>query len=150
MDYLDHVLCNGERLLSPLCIAAVQNIPPPKRKKEMMSFLGMVGYCRHWIHDFAEMDAVSRASTLQDSPTQVEWSDEMTAAFGSLKQSLMSASARGLPGYDLLLHLHVTESDGFVKTVFIEPRGPHFHPVAYYSRLLKVHIIKLSFRLHQI
>ena len=53
---------------------------PPKTKKEMLSFLGMTKYCRHWIYDYAAMDSVLRVAKLQDAPPVVQWTDSMQKA----------------------------------------------------------------------
>lgn len=43
--------------LSPKCVEAIQNIPKPETKKQVMSFLGITSYCRQWIPNYAEIEA---------------------------------------------------------------------------------------------
>ena len=55
VHYLGHIITPEGRKLGPDRIQAILNVPKPRTKKSMMSFLGLVGYCRPWIHNFAEI-----------------------------------------------------------------------------------------------
>ncbi|XP_044206796.1 uncharacterized protein LOC122981967 [Thunnus albacares] len=113
VTYLGHVLKNGQRLLSPERLKLLVNMPPPTTKKQMLSFLGMANYCRHWIFEYAAMDSVLRNATLQSAPPKVQWTEDMNKAFQDLKHALTLAPALGLPDYHQPFHLHVHERDGF-------------------------------------
>ena len=136
VTYLGHVLKNGQRLLSPERVKLLSNMPPPVTKKEMLSFLGMANYCRHWIYEYAAMDSVLRVATLQSAPPKVQWTDAMHKAFKDLKQALMKAPALGLPDYHQPFHLHVHEREGFATGILVQKHGTHCRPVAYYSSRL--------------
>lgn len=43
--YLGHVIGNGEVHMDPSKLAAIYRLAPPKRKKDVRSFLGISGYC---------------------------------------------------------------------------------------------------------
>lgn len=136
VTYLGHLLRNGQRLLSPERVKLLVNMPPPKTKKEMLSFLGMANYCRHWIFEYASMDSVLRVATLQAAPKVVQWTDEMHTAFQKLKHALTMAPALGLPDYHQPFHLHVHEREGFTTGILVQKHGSHYRPVAYYSSRL--------------
>lgn len=105
VNYLGHVLHDGHRLLSPERARS-----PPQTKIEMLSFLGMMNYCRHWIYDYAAMDSVLRVAALPTCPKDVNWNEEMLAAFHALKQAITTALTLGLP--DNTFHLQVSEQSG--------------------------------------
>ncbi|XP_027139064.1 uncharacterized protein LOC113746658 [Larimichthys crocea] len=136
VTYLGHVLKDGQRLLSPERVKLLVNMPPPATKKQMLSFLGMANYCRHWIFEYATMDSVLRAATLQSAPPVVQWTEEMHKAFQDLKNALTMAPALGLPDYHQPFHLHVHERDGFATGILVQKHGSHYRPVAYYSSRL--------------
>ncbi|XP_034089450.1 uncharacterized protein LOC117557643 [Gymnodraco acuticeps] len=136
VTYLGHILRDGHRLLSPARVCLLNKVPPPHTKKEMLSFLGMANYCRHWIYEYAAMDSVLRAATLQAAPNIVQWSEDMHTAFQDLKQALTSAPALGLPDYHQPFHLHVHERGGFATGILVQKHGSNFRPVAYYSSRL--------------
>ncbi len=133
VTYLGHVLRNGERLLSPERVKLLRNMSPPTTKKQMLSFLGMTNYCRHWIFEYASLDSVLRAATSNTAPTSIQWTDGMLHAFESLKQALISAPALGLPDYQQPFHLHVNENEGYATATLVQKHGSHYRPVAYYS-----------------
>ncbi|XP_044197682.1 uncharacterized protein LOC122972712 isoform X3 [Thunnus albacares] len=136
VTYLGHVLKNGQRLLSPERLKLLVNMPPPTTKKQMLSFLGMANYCRHWIFEYAAMDSVLRNATLQSAPPKVQWTEDMNKAFQDLKHALTLAPALGLPDYHQPFHLHVHERDGFATGILVQKHGSHYRPVAYYSSRL--------------
>ncbi|XP_053177619.1 uncharacterized protein LOC128361258 [Scomber japonicus] len=136
VTYLGHLLKDGQRLLSPERVKLLVNMPPPRTKKGMLSFLGMANYCRHWIFEYAAMDSVLRAATLQSAPTAVQWTDDMQKAFQNLKHALTMAPALGLPDYHQPFHLHVHEREGFATGILVQKHGSHYRPVAYYSSRL--------------
>lgn len=57
VTYLGHVLKNRQHLLSPERVKLLNNMPPPKTKKDMVTFLVMANYCRHWIFNYTTMDS---------------------------------------------------------------------------------------------
>ncbi|XP_053192727.1 uncharacterized protein LOC128376898 [Scomber japonicus] len=136
VTYFGHLLKDGQRLLSPERVKLLVNMPPPRTKKGMLSFLGMANYCRHWIYEYAAMDSVLRAATLQSAPTAVQWTDDMQKAFQNLKHALTMAPALGLPDYHQPFHLHVHEREGFATGILVQKHGSHYRPVAYYSSRL--------------
>ncbi|XP_053195576.1 uncharacterized protein LOC128379963 [Scomber japonicus] len=136
ITYLGHLLKDGQRLLSPERVKLLVNMPPPRTKKGMLSFLEMANYCRHWIYEYAAMDSVLRAATLQSAPTAVQWTDDMQKAFQNLKHALTMAPALGLPDYHQPFHLHVHEREGFATGILVQKHGSHYRPVAYYSSRL--------------
>ena len=46
VTYLRHMITERGKSLSPKRVAAIQKLPKPVTKKQMMSFLGMTSYCR--------------------------------------------------------------------------------------------------------
>lgn len=61
VTYLGHSLTAEERKILPDRKQAIMNAPKPETKKQMMSFLGMINFCRSWICDYAEKVAPLQA-----------------------------------------------------------------------------------------
>ena len=53
--YLMHVVGGGCVKLEINILEAVENFPVPQTKKEVWSFLGLTGYYRHFIKEYASM-----------------------------------------------------------------------------------------------
>lgn len=56
VQYLFHILSKEQSFISSQWREALQRLPVPKTKKDVMSFLGMVNYCCHWIPYYALHD----------------------------------------------------------------------------------------------
>uniref|UniRef100_A0A3P8RVY4 Uncharacterized protein n=1 Tax=Amphiprion percula TaxID=161767 RepID=A0A3P8RVY4_AMPPE len=79
----------------------------------------MTNYCHHWIYDYATMESVLRAATLQDANPAVQWTESMLKTFVDLKTSLVSAPALGLPDYMQPFYLYVIEKEGFASGMLV-------------------------------
>ncbi|CAJ1067426.1 Hypothetical predicted protein [Xyrichtys novacula] len=136
VNYLGYVLRAGCRYLSPERVAAIMDIQKPRMKTEMLSFLGLVNYCRPWLADYAFFDSVLRRSTLQDAPEAINWTEDMKHAFRHIKYLLCTAPALGLPDYNLDFHLYVSDNGEVTSAVLAQTHGERMRPVAYYSKSL--------------
>lgn len=135
--YLGHTLSGSTRVLTPSRIKAIVEMPKPTNMSQMKTFLGMTGYCRQWIIDYASL-----AAPLQDiskpsiCTAPLTWSPQADEAFAKLKQTLLSAPALGLPDYDQTFTLFVHEKCGFAQSVLTQRHNSSHRPVAYFSSRL--------------
>ncbi|XP_078529919.1 uncharacterized protein LOC144810565 [Lissotriton helveticus] len=133
VTYLGYVVSKGTRRISPDRIKMIQGMQPPSTKKGMLSFLGMMNYCRQWIPEYRSYYAILRQCTLQDAPNNIVWTNELANCFKKLKETLCTAPALGLPDYKLPFHLYVSELNGIANGVLTQQHGSGKRPVAYYS-----------------
>ncbi|XP_039897492.1 protein NYNRIN-like isoform X2 [Simochromis diagramma] len=136
VQYLGFTLSHGKRSMTADRVKAVTSVPRPTTQKEMLSFLGMVNYCRQWIPDCSFHDHILRDCCKKDKPPRILWSTEMTASFNALKGALTSAPCLGLPDYHLPFHLYVTENGTTCTGVLAQEHGSGYRPVAFYSKVL--------------
>ena len=66
VDYLGHRVTEEGLLPDSSLLAAIREIPPPKTATEVCSFLGLVGYYRRYLKDFAAIAAPLHALTRKD------------------------------------------------------------------------------------
>ncbi|XP_064898976.1 uncharacterized protein LOC135576574 [Columba livia] len=99
----------------------------------MRAFLGQAGFCRPWILGFSELARPLIETTKDKAPEPIVWMPELSDAFASLKQALVTAPALGLPNYSKPFTLYATEKGGIAKGVLVQPHGPYERPVGYYS-----------------
>ena len=55
IQYLGHILSTKGIRPLPLMTQVIQNMHPPKTLKQVCAFLGLVGYCRKFIKNFAKI-----------------------------------------------------------------------------------------------
>ena len=88
--YLKHKIGNGGVLPEDAKIQAIRKIAKPRTKKEVRSFLGMVGYYRSLNPHFAMKAEPLTASTKKGQPDQVTWTSWEAEAFQLLKKDLIN------------------------------------------------------------
>uniref|UniRef100_A0AAQ4RQ79 ribonuclease H n=1 Tax=Gasterosteus aculeatus aculeatus TaxID=481459 RepID=A0AAQ4RQ79_GASAC len=139
VTYLGHVITAEGKSLSPKRIGAIQSVPKPITKKQMMSFLGMTSYCRQWIPNYSEREAPlssmvhGKGLSAHDKLT---WTTEADKAFQDLKTSLSQAPTLGLPRPDLPYTQFIDQKDCYMTSVLCQPHGGKLRPVAYFSSKL--------------
>ncbi|XP_060912265.1 uncharacterized protein LOC132988709 [Labrus mixtus] len=108
-------------------------------KKQVLSFLGMCSYFRHFIPNFSEMerplrDIVHKRDLTASSP--IQWTEEANTAFENLKLSLQSTPTLGIPDPEKPFTQFVDEKHGCMTSVLLQAHGGQLKPVGYFSRLL--------------
>ncbi|XP_029974616.1 uncharacterized protein LOC115408159 isoform X1 [Salarias fasciatus] len=139
VTFLGHVISCSARKLSDSRVAAIRNIPKPVTKKQMMSFLGMTGYCRNFIPNYSFLESpLTRCIYGSHLAAQepVPWTTEAEAAFVALKEALLSAPALALPDPTKPFTQMVDEKNGFMSSVLLQAHGDLLRPVGYYSSRL--------------
>jgi transposase InsO family protein len=93
MKYLGHVITQTGIKPDPDLIKSVTNFPQPKKVKDVQSFLGLTGYYRRFIKDYAKLaePLLKQLRNSQKSNHHLQWSQECTHAFETLKKKLTHA-----------------------------------------------------------
>uniref|UniRef100_A0A8C5M0Y9 Gypsy retrotransposon integrase-like protein 1 n=1 Tax=Leptobrachium leishanense TaxID=445787 RepID=A0A8C5M0Y9_9ANUR len=138
VEYLGFVLRQGERSISQKRVQSVTGLVNPKTKKDMLSFLGMINYCRQWIPDCSYYDNILRQATLLGKSNMITWSNEMLNAFKVLRNAMMTSPALGLPDYVLPFHLFARDNCKTMAGVLTQEHGGRLRPVAFFSKILPV------------
>lgn len=136
IDFLGHRIGQGELRPVQDKVDAVQGAPRPKTKKQLRSFLGLVGYYRRFVPNFAALAVPLTDRTKKGEPLLVKWGDAEEAAFTTLKKKLAREPILHLPDLDLPFILRTDASDhGLGAILQQETEGKKF-PIAYASRKL--------------
>lgn len=88
--YLGYQFGRGEIRPQVDKVETIWNSPRPRTKKQVRSFLGLVGWYRRFIPQFAPLTNL----TCKEARNPVEWSAECECAFQSLKEKLCSFSCK--------------------------------------------------------
>ena len=96
--------------LDPSKIKAIQELPPPKTRKEVMSFLGRLNYISRFIAQSTVVCEPIFKLLKKDAPTK--WTEECQTAFDAIKNYLSNPPVLVPPleGSPLLLYLSVSDS----------------------------------------
>ena len=103
----------------------------------MRTFLGITGYYRSFIPQFASISAALTDLTWKSSPNKINWTPACDFALSKLKQLLCAAPVLCSPDFEKQFILQTDASYQGVEAVLsqLDDKGMD-HPVAYYSRKL--------------
>lgn len=129
VKYLGFILSRDGMRPNPDKVAAIQKIAAPTNLKTLQSYLGVIGYYRHFIKDASEVcgalyDLLKKGRTFK-------WGPEQQLAFERTKQILAEEIVLQFPNFDLPFELHTDASDRAIGAVLSQGR-----PIAYFSKSL--------------
>ena len=135
VTYLGHIVSAKGLNPDPKKVEAVRNFPKLKNVKGVRQFLGLEGYYRRFIKDFARIGK-PLTKLLQKNET-FQWTDDAEQAFGKLKKLLCTSPLLKPP--DLAKQfLITTDASGYaVGGTLSQDKIGSDQPVAYTSRVLK-------------
>lgn len=136
IDFLGHRIGQGE--LAPLGknLEKIQTVPAPKTKRQVRAFLGLTGYYRGFIPNYAEISAPLTALTKKGENNIVKWSTAQEEAFQELKRRISSPPILRLPDFTKTFVLRTDASQTSLGAVLMQRYEGTLHPIAYASRKL--------------
>ena len=100
IGFLGHVVVNG--CIKPEEQKTLQslNLTAPKTKKQVQSVLGLMGYYRKFVLNFAELTAPLTALVCKGCPAKVVWTDECNRALENVKEVFSKKPILVLPDFN--------------------------------------------------
>jgi hypothetical protein len=97
IEYLGFAISEGQRALGPVRKWVVCSIPQPKTKKDVLEFLGAVGFCYIWIPEYSSLAKPLYEAIAGSRKDPLNWGPNQEKAFQEIKRLLTSAPELGLP-----------------------------------------------------
>ncbi|RUA04454.1 MAG: hypothetical protein DSY43_06235 [Gammaproteobacteria bacterium] len=145
VNFLGHRVGGNAIKPNTATIEAINRFPRPNTKKQVRSFLGLVGYYRKFISNFSEKAAVLTDLTRGSEPTKVKWSEHCEGAFTELKQAIQNPPVLCPPQWEKTFYLQVDASNRGLGAILCQKdNDSEEHPVAFASRKLMPREEKLS------
>ena len=117
-------------------IAALREFARPETRKAVKSFLGLAGFYRSFIPNFAAI--AHPLNKLTSDNVKFEWSDSCEKAFSELKRLLSSKPVLAFPRLGEPFVIDVDASDLAFGGVLMQKGPDNFlHPVGYFSDSVK-------------
>ena len=129
--YLGHIVGNGMVKPEMGKVEAVENFPLPET---IRTFLGLTGYHRKFIPDYATIAAPLSDLTKKALPNSIKLSDEARKAFEKLKKVMCSEAILSSPDFGRPFILQTDASARGVGAVLCQQGDNEEHPVYYFSR----------------
>ena len=100
MEYLGYVVGDGKVLPNPKKIEAVLHYKQPVTKTEVKAFLGLSGYYRKFVPQYASISAPLTELLKKGKPEHVHWTAQCEEAFQILKHGLSESPVLKVPDFN--------------------------------------------------
>lgn len=134
IQYLGHIITPDGVRPNPDKISAIQAFPLPKTPKEIKSFLGLLGYYRCFIRDFAKLTKPMTKCLKKNA--KVVYDQEFIDCFQHSKQILTNHTILQYPNFQKPFILTTDASNHAIGAVLSQGQLPNDKPIAYASRTL--------------
>ncbi|XP_076449507.1 uncharacterized protein LOC143285940 [Babylonia areolata] len=136
LDYLGHRVGRGKIWPDDAKMQKIQDAPRPVTKRQLRGFLGLVGYYRRFVPQFAEIALPLTDKTKNREPSKISWDEKCERAFSRLKGVLCSRPVCCLPDLTKPFILRTDASDVGVGAMLLQDQGFGAQPVACASKKL--------------
>ncbi|XP_063847238.1 uncharacterized protein LOC135092552 [Scylla paramamosain] len=137
VEFLGHKVSQGQCLCLEDKVQKIKEAPVPHTKRQVRSFLGLAGYYRRFVPNFAAVALPLYELVKKRAPNKVEWGPHEDRSFKALKSLLCKDPILQLPDPTKpFVHRTDASCEGLGAVLLQEKDGDIF-PVAYHSRKLK-------------
>ena len=140
--YLGHIVSADGIMVDQGKVKAIKQFPLPKTVRDVRAFLGLAGYYRSFIKDFANLSKPLTLLTRKD--TKFYWSELQQKAFDALKAALTSESLLAHPEFDKTFILSCDASNYAISAILSQDHNGKERPLSFASRVLNQHEINYS------
>ena len=135
--FLGHII-NSEGIKPlPEKIEKIKNYPRPKNVKDVQSFLGLVGYYRKFIKNFAKI--AGPLHELTSKGHVFTWSKNQEDAFATLRDALIKPPILAYPDYEKPYYLETDASNEAAGYILSQKFDNKLKPIAYSGKRLNCH-----------
>ena len=138
-EFLGHILTKEGIKPNPNKVKEIDNLKIPKTEKQLKGFLGMTGYYRKFVRDYAKI-AYPMIRYLKKGETINIKDPQYISAFENLKDLITSHPILKYPEYDKPFVV-TTDASNYAIGAVLSQNG---HPICFVSRTLNKHEQKYS------
>lgn len=135
LKYLGHVIDEDGIRADPDKIAPISEYPAPKSVKDVRRFMGLTGWYRRFIKNFAEI-SVPITNLIKKKNKNFEWTEDAQKAFDEMKKALASAPVLTTPDYSKEFIIQTDASDVGIGGVLTQTIDNFEKVIAYMSQKL--------------
>ena len=135
LHILGHVVSNNQIMMDPKKVAAILEMKPPKNTKQIHTSMGIFGYYRRYVKDFAAI--AKPLYSLLKKNVKWCWQTDSANAFDKLKEVLTKFPILRPPNFALKFYLYTDASMYALGCVLGQTEGEFEYVILYASRLLQ-------------
>ena len=140
VKYLGHYVSKDGLRVNPENTEKIRNCKSPINVKQLRSALGMMGYYRKFVKDYAKI--AQPLNNLLKKDTKFQWSEDCENAFNVLKTKLIEAPILRYPEFDKEFILSVDSSEYSIGFVLSQEQEGKLHPICFGGRALRDNELK--------
>lgn len=135
VKYLGYIVGEGTLQTDPSKVSAIVEFPIPKTVKQLRRFLGLAGWYRRFISNFA--DVTGPLTDLLKKSKSFTWTEQANSAFNLLKTKLASAPVLVNPDFTKPFTIQCDASQSGVGAVLVQQNFEgNDNPIAFMSQKL--------------
>jgi len=134
VEYLGHVCTPLGIRPDPKKVRAIEEYPVPRTIRDVRAFIGLAGYYRRHVPNFAGL--AKPLTTLTKKDVSFVWTPECQQACGELKKILSTEPLLIYPDFSQPFIVACDSSTKAIGAVLSQERDGKEHPIAYTSRQL--------------
>ena len=140
VKYLGHIVSKDGLRVNPENTDKIRNCKSPTNVKQVRSALGMMGYYRKFVKDYAKI--AQPLNDLIKKDTKFNWTEDCEQAFNVLKIKLIEAPILRYPQFDKEFVLAVDSSQYSIGYVLSQEHDGKLHPICFGGRALRDNELK--------
>lgn len=134
VKFLGYQLTKEGMMMNNNRMKAITEMPHPKNKRQLQSFLGVVNYYRRFVKNFAQ--TAKPLYGLLKKDVRYVWGEDQRNAVEELKRKLTEAPIVKFPDFEKEFHLHTDASTEGIGAVLMQEHQGILHPIEYISKSL--------------
>ena len=136
LEFLGFMVGEGTKQPEQGKVAKMLELPRPTTKAEVRSLLGLIGFYREFVPNFAAITSPLSDVVKKGSPNKVEWTEAAERALSTVKERLASQPILKLPDMSKTFTLRTDASGQGLGAVLLQECDGKKFPVRYASRKL--------------
>ena len=139
VEFYGHIVPNTGLKMAPSKIEAITKLVPPKDKHGIRHILGVAGFYRNFIQNYAEIVAPFTAALAGGIQGKISWTPNMQQAFELLKQKFSEYPILQFPDFDKEFILETDANLIRLAALLNQYKGDEMALIACASRVLSKH-----------
>ncbi len=140
--YLGRKISKGKKGLADKNIETIKLYKKPRIVKEMMGYLGTMGFCSEFITEYAEkvkeLREMMKRAGMKDLRAELKWTDEGNEQFENIKKEVIMVTRTAMINYDQPFYVVVAMKKGGLATaVLFQGEGKYKRALGWYSTYLQ-------------
>ena len=136
LSFLGHKIGHGNLKPEEDKVSKIQEAPRPSNKSQLRSFLGLAGYYRKFVDNYASIALPLTNLTKKGSPDNLPWDESCQKSFETLKGKLSSKPVLILPDSSKTFVLRTDASGKSLGACLMQDKGQGLQPIAFASKKL--------------